>query len=274
MPKQSDECVGTRPCRKTCPKKTRDCDETEVSGVSENHGPSLTEQRRMIDRFVDLGIARYLEKARRQTSGEAVINKSVKRDIPEDFKSLLRDWAMMGTDGKDKRTCQKETGKQRPAVSGDSHRQQVLGPKSLSQEQIAAGKRFTTPKPGSIVKDVVPANEIVLYEAPLRDELLKANVSDVAFQEGGDVIPIGIDTRQEKVYRGAQAAKMIAELAHHNTTKGNQDSEDGGGASTTTTTPTSASTATTLATGSTPEIGSRVSNKTTDTSGSVATPRA
>ena len=216
----------------------------EEALTPEDEEASLTEQRRMIDKLVDFGIARYLEKSRRQIDNE-IENNPTKRDVSLDLRSLLHDWMTLGNDEKEKRTCPKE---------------------ERNKSNFAASRKFTTPKPGTIIKDKVQPNDIVLYEAPLRDELLKSNVSDIGFQEGGDVIPIGIDTSREKVYHGEQAAKMIAELAHHNATKRNQDIMDNDSSIATTK-------FATLVEGSTPGTGPHVSNKTTAASTSTTTPK-
>lgn len=161
--------VGTRPCRKTCSKKSRRADERE--------------------HFADLGLAHYLGE---QARGESRADDKSAEGTPgavRDFRQLLYDWAMTGSgeEGKRKRTCETE-------------------------------ERFTTMKPGSIIKDAIPIEKIVLLQAPYTDESLRSNLSDKAFQEAGDLVGAGIDTSKERVYKGAEAIKLIQQLTHHNLT--------------------------------------------------------
>lgn len=177
--------LGTRPCRRMmCPKKTRRSDEQQgLMDVKEKAALSPDDQRRMIDRFVDLGLVRYLEKARDKSRDD---DKLEGTSAARDFRQVLYNWAMTNGD-KRKRTCDAE-------------------------------ERFTTPKPGSIIKDAIPIENIVLMQAPYMDESLQSNLSDKAFQEAGDLVGVGIDTSQEKVYKGAQAIRLIEQLAHRNLT--------------------------------------------------------
>ncbi|XP_024946987.1 A disintegrin and metalloproteinase with thrombospondin motifs 7 [Cephus cinctus] len=186
VPKQSEECVGQRPCKRICAKKTRNSENfINVSVKPEARMLSLDEQRRMIDNFVDLGLARYLEKTDN--------SKSEKRNVAEDFRHLIHEWIVSGEENKRKRTCDREAG---------------------TDVENTREKRYTTPKPGSIIKDHAPTNQITLLQAPLRADYLKSNLSDLAFQESGDSVPMGLDTRQEKVYKGAQAVKILKDLTH------------------------------------------------------------
>ncbi|XP_019886765.2 A disintegrin and metalloproteinase with thrombospondin motifs 7 [Ooceraea biroi] len=181
VPKQKEECIGTRPCRMMCPKRTRKSDDQELADANERViSLSPDDQRRMIDRFVDLGLARYLDKSRDRS--RELEDTSTARD----FRQLLYDSTMTNED-KRKRTCE-------------------------------AGERFTTLKPGSVIKDSIPIQNIVLLQAPYMDESLQANLSDKAFQEAGDLVGVGIDTSQQKVYKGVQAIRLMEQLAHHNLT--------------------------------------------------------
>ncbi|KYQ49829.1 A disintegrin and metalloproteinase with thrombospondin motifs 7 [Trachymyrmex zeteki] len=183
VPRQKEECTGTRPCRIMCPKKTRRSDEQELIDEKEKESLSLGDQRRMIDRFVDIGLARYLEKSRDKLRDDDRLEDT---SATRNFRQVLYDWAMTNED-KRKRTCDAE-------------------------------ERFTTPKPGSIILDSVPIENVVLMQAPYMDESLQANLSDKAFQEAGDLVGVGIDTSKKKVYKGAEALKLIQQLAHHNQT--------------------------------------------------------
>lgn len=146
---------------------------------------SADDQRRMIDRFVDLGLTRYLDRARDElTRNEG--DKLAGWNAAQDFRQLIHDWAMANED-KRKRTCETD-------------------------------ERLTTLKPGSIIKDSVPIENVVLMQAPYMDESLQSNLSDKAFQEAGDTVGVGIDTSQQKVYRGAQAVDLIGRLARRNLT--------------------------------------------------------
>ncbi|XP_032687133.1 A disintegrin and metalloproteinase with thrombospondin motifs 7-like [Odontomachus brunneus] len=185
VPRQKEECIGTRPCKTVCPKKTRQSDEQELMDAKEAASLSVDDQRRMIDRFVDLELTRYLDRSRDEpTRNEG--DKLKGTNAARDFRQLIHDWAMANED-KRKRTCE-------------------------------ADERFTTLKPGSIIKDSVPIEEVVLLQAPYMDESLQSNLSDKAFQEAGDTVGVGIDTSQKKVYRGAQAVDLIQRLAHRNLT--------------------------------------------------------
>ncbi|EGI62484.1 A disintegrin and metalloproteinase with thrombospondin motifs 7 [Acromyrmex echinatior] len=183
VPRQKEECIGTRPCRIMCLKKPRRSNEQELIGEKEKKSSSLDDQRRMIDRFVDLGLARYLEKSRDKLRDD---DRSEDRSAARNFRQVLYDWAMTNED-KRKRTCDAE-------------------------------ERFTTPKPGSIILDSVPIENVVLMQAPYMDESLQANLSDKAFQEAGDRVGVGIDTTKKKVYKGAEALKLIQQLARRNQT--------------------------------------------------------
>lgn len=165
-----------------CPKKTRRSDGQKLASGKERAALSPDEQRRMIDRFVDLGLAHYLERARDKLRDDDKLEGTNARD----FRQVLYDWAMTNED-KRKRTCDAE-------------------------------ERFTTLKPGSIIKDSIPIEKIVLMQAPYMDESLQSNLSDKAFQEAGDLVGVGIDTSQKKVYKGAQAIRLIEQLTHHNLT--------------------------------------------------------
>ena len=166
-----------------CSKKTRRSDEQELIDEKEKESLSLGDQRRMIDRFVDLGLARYLEKSRDKLRDD---DRLEDRSAARNFRQVLYDWAMTNED-KHKRTCDTE-------------------------------EKFTTPKPGSIILDSVPIENVVLIQAPYMDESLQANLSDKAFQEAGDLVGVGIDTSKKKMYKGAEALKLIQQLSQRNQT--------------------------------------------------------
>ncbi|XP_020300352.1 A disintegrin and metalloproteinase with thrombospondin motifs 7-like isoform X2 [Pseudomyrmex gracilis] len=182
VPKQKEECIGTRPCRTMCPKKTRQSNAQELTDAKERANLSSDDWRKMIDRLVDVGLAHYLDKSRDKVRDDKLEGTSADRD----FRRHLYDWAMTNED-KRKRTC-------------------------------VADERFTTMKPGSIIKDSVPIERIVVLEAPYMDESLQSNLSDKAFHEAGDRVGVGIDTSQQKIYKGAQAIKLIEQLAHRDST--------------------------------------------------------
>ncbi|XP_053976514.1 A disintegrin and metalloproteinase with thrombospondin motifs 7-like [Hylaeus volcanicus] len=176
VPKQKEECVGKRPCRKSCPKKARNAN-GEVEAVKEKQA---VDQAKMIDAFVDPmlvhGVPREADKLRRTNDADAA-----------DFRQLLRDWSVAREEKKKRSTC-------------------------------ASERNFTTPKPGSIIKDSVPIENVVLLEAPYMEENLQSNLSDKAYQEAGDLVGMSIDTSREKVYRGSQAIQKIEELSYPNGT--------------------------------------------------------
>lgn len=166
-----------------CLKKTRRSDDQELMNVKERADISPDDQRRMIDRLVDLSLVHYLEKARDKLHDDDRLEGT---SADRDFRQVLYDWPMTNED-KRKRTCDAE-------------------------------ERFTTPKAGSIIIDSVPIENVVLMQAPYMDESLQSNLSDKAFQEAGDLVGVGIDTSQKKIYKGAQAVKLIEQLTHHNLT--------------------------------------------------------
>lgn len=168
-----------------CSKKARQSNERELVNVKKEANLSLDDQRKIIDRFVDLGLAHYLEKSRDKLHDN---DKLEGTSDARDFRQLLYDWAMTN-ENKRKRTCENET-----------------------------EEKFTTMKPGSIIKDSVPIENVVLLQAPYMDESLQYNLSDKAFQESGDVVGVGIDTSKQKVYKGSEAVKLIGQLNRHNVT--------------------------------------------------------
>lgn len=166
-----------------CPKKARQSNERELANVKEEANLSPDDQRKIIDRFVDLGLAHYLEKSRDKLHDN---DKLEGTSDARNFRQLLYDWAMTNED-KRKRTCETE-------------------------------EKFTTMKPGSIIKDSIPIEKVVLLQAPYMDESLQSNLSDKAFQEAGDLVGVGIDTSKQKIYKGSQAVKLIEQLNRHNVT--------------------------------------------------------
>ena len=172
-PKQKIECIGDRPCRKTC-KETR---ETRNS-TDTIRSLSLEEQHRLVDQFVDVGLARYL-----QSRGA----KSWKRNAANGFRQMLHDWV----------TTNKEKRKR----------------KSVNE------RHFETPKPGTIIRDPAPQDQEILIVAPYRDDRLRSNMSDRAFQESGDSAGISIDTKNKKVFKGMDAINVENMVKHHNVSK-------------------------------------------------------
>ncbi|XP_050455485.1 A disintegrin and metalloproteinase with thrombospondin motifs 7-like [Cataglyphis hispanica] len=183
VPRQKEECIGTRPCKIMCSKKARQSNERELVNVKKEANLSLDDQRKIIDRFVDLGLAHYLEKSHDKLHDN---DKLEGVSDARDFRQLLYDWAMTN-ENKRKRTCETE-------------------------------EKFTTMKPGSIIKDSIPIENVVLLQAPYMDESLQYNLSDKAFQESGDVVGVGIDTSKQKVYKGSEAIKLIGQLNRFNVT--------------------------------------------------------
>lgn len=177
-----------------CPKRTRQSNERELMEAKESASPSADDQRRMIDRFVERGLARYLDRAHDESTRNEG-DKLEETNADRDFRQLLYDWAMTN-ENKRKRTCEAE--------------------------------RFTTPKPGSIIVDSIPVEKVVLLEAPYMDESLQSNLSDKAFQEAGDTVGGGIDTSQQKIYKGVQAVDLIEKLTHRNLTTTSRPISDEG----------------------------------------------
>lgn len=168
-------CAGKRPCKKLCAKKPRD---TELAEKEKETMLPAEEQGRLIDKAVDLSLARYLERA-----------YGVPREISElesgigiaDFRQLLREWSLA------------EEGKRKRATS--------------------CVNDFPTPKPGAIIKDSLPVEKVMVMQAPLIVEDLQANLSDLAYQQIGDMsIGGGLDTSRIKVYNGTEAFKVMEEM--------------------------------------------------------------
>lgn len=128
-PKQKMDCVGTRPCKKTCKSRR----ETEIFEKKHSLGPE--EQHRLIDRFVDVSLAQYLES--HGNSFKAF--KPEKRNTADDLRQLLHDW-----------------------VTSDKVK------KKRDSEKKHIKKELTTPKPGSIVRDPAPKDKEILIIAPIR----------------------------------------------------------------------------------------------------------
>ncbi|XP_076647153.1 A disintegrin and metalloproteinase with thrombospondin motifs 7 [Halictus rubicundus] len=170
---------GDRPCKKTCAKKARNI---RKSLAKEQRSIPLEKRAKMIDRMVDLNLARYLEKSYGVPSGADEMSKL---SDSSDYRRVLHDWSAAVED-KVKRTCPE--------------------------------KNLTKPKPGSFVIDNVPLESYVLVEAPFLDESLQQNLSDKAYQEAGDMVGVSIDTSREKVYQGAEALKKLQQMSNRNET--------------------------------------------------------
>nr|XP_031838900.1 A disintegrin and metalloproteinase with thrombospondin motifs 7-like [Nomia melanderi] len=69
VPKQKEECVGKRPCKKTCPKATRNVDKNQETAKGMMSVP-MEKRAEMIDAVVDLSLARYLGKVYGVSSDE------------------------------------------------------------------------------------------------------------------------------------------------------------------------------------------------------------
>ncbi|XP_076766964.1 A disintegrin and metalloproteinase with thrombospondin motifs 12 [Xylocopa sonorina] len=164
VPRQKEECVGQRPCRKSCPKKARNASKREPESTTEEKERSRVppeERSKMLDKLVDTSLVRYLEKAY----------------------GLSREWSIADEDKKKRGACERNN--------------------------------LTTPKPGSIIKDSIPIDSVVLMEAPYIEETLRMNLSDRAFQESGDLVGISVDTSHAKIYNGSEAVKMLDKLRGH-----------------------------------------------------------
>ncbi|XP_076665038.1 A disintegrin and metalloproteinase with thrombospondin motifs 7-like [Andrena cerasifolii] len=175
VPRQKEDCIGKRPCKKTCPKKARNVN-AEPEAEKEKQWTSVEDQAKMIDRFVDLNLARYLEKAHGMSRED---DELARASGAADFRQLLRDWSTI-ENKKKRRDC--------------------------------IPVNLTLPKPGSIAVDSVPIESVVVVEAPIMTEGLQMNISDRAYQETGDVVRGGLDTTHEKVYRGEAAVKKLDEI--------------------------------------------------------------
>ncbi|XP_078052164.1 A disintegrin and metalloproteinase with thrombospondin motifs 12 [Augochlora pura] len=175
VPKQKEECVGQRPCKKTCPKQPKAPENPKQTRSAEKRA-------RMIDAVVDLNLARYLEKSYGIRSGA---DKLIQIGDSDGYRQMLHDWST-ALEGKAKRNgCTPE-------------------------------KNLTYPKVGSIIKDDIPVESMMVVEAPYLDESLQQNLSDKAYQEAGDKVGVSIDTSREKIYHGEEAIKKIQEITGQN----------------------------------------------------------
>ncbi|XP_076380683.1 A disintegrin and metalloproteinase with thrombospondin motifs 7 [Megalopta genalis] len=177
VPKQKEECVGQRPCKKTCPKPSGD-----TAKAPEKRTRSTEKRAKMIDAVVDLNLARYLEKSYGIRSGADELSRIGDTD---GYRQVLRDWSA--------------------AVGNKAKRNSCIPVKNL-----------TYPKLGSIIKDDIPVESMMVVEAPYLDENLQQNLSDKAYQEAGDRVGVSIDTSREKVYHGEEAIKKIQEITGQN----------------------------------------------------------
>ncbi|XP_046835691.1 A disintegrin and metalloproteinase with thrombospondin motifs 12-like isoform X1 [Vespa crabro] len=211
VPRQTEDCVGTRPCKKTCDKKTRESGRNELIEDDERD-ENLTDddRRKMIDRFVDLGLARYLENIRASTK---IIGKSYDKNESNDFRRFLRDWVMNSEEEEEEEAEEKEKLREKMI--------EIENKRKRTCELSTVETNFTTPKPGSIIKDSIPEENVILMNAPYNEESLLSNLSDKAYQEAGDLVGMSIDTKHKKTYKGAEAVRLIEELVNNKQPKNN-----------------------------------------------------
>ncbi|XP_044021259.1 A disintegrin and metalloproteinase with thrombospondin motifs 6-like [Aphidius gifuensis] len=191
VPSQEETCIGTEPCKKTCSKRS---DHIEASPDEDK-----------LNKFIDLGIINYYENKNEDNNagdGDSSIDISDNLNLENDIQNIIHN--LIFHNGK---TCNKN--------------------KIRSMNNIE-GKKFTTPKPGTIVKDTVSNNDAVLLEIPMEKNSIISNLSDNAFRESGDSVPLQIDTNREKIYTGDEAAKKIDIMAHPviTTTPESDDDDD------------------------------------------------
>ncbi|KAF7382624.1 hypothetical protein HZH68_015543 [Vespula germanica] len=218
VPRQTEDCVGTRPCKKTCEKKTRESIRNELIEDDERD-ENLTDddKRRMIDRFVDLGLARYLENIRAATK---FIGKNYDKNESNDFRRFLRDWVMNSEEEEEE---EEEEAKEKERIRKKKIEDENKKKRTCVLPEVE--KNFTTPKPGSIIKDSIPVENVILMNAPYEEQSLLSNLSDKAFQESGDIVGMSIDTKHLKTYKGDEAVRMIEELANKKEPKNNLTDE-------------------------------------------------
>ncbi|XP_034943179.1 A disintegrin and metalloproteinase with thrombospondin motifs 20-like [Chelonus insularis] len=186
-PIQSESCTGNQPCSKKCQKVTRKSNKRDDTSLDIQE---FDKDKKKLKELLSVGLASYLEKLE---------GKGLKRDQVLRRKKKLKDPIDRWLLNKETRIYDEQNDKFKRA------------------EDIQM-KTLSTLKPGSIVKDDYPAENSVLLEAPLKADTFKANLSDVAFQEGGDSVPAEIDTSQQKIYQGTLAQKLIIEMANPNAT--------------------------------------------------------
>ena len=174
--------AGERPCKKICRKEARNANNEVVVEPERQRSLHPEERAKMIDKFVDLSLARYLEKSygvpREVEDSRTAIDTA-------DFRQLLREWSLADEEKRKRAPCD---------------------------------RNVSTPKPGTIIKDSVPVEDVVLLEAPYLEENLQTNLSDRAFQEVGDIVSGSIDTSRVKMYTGMKAVEMIERLEGRNLT--------------------------------------------------------
>ncbi|XP_011305247.1 A disintegrin and metalloproteinase with thrombospondin motifs 12-like [Fopius arisanus] len=166
VPKQKEDCVGKRPCKTMCPKKTRQSNELS-SDVEANN-----------DQSIKILQSQYLKHGENELDNDEKVK-----------------------DHEEKRTCHDNDNFSRPI------------------EEDIEFRKFSTPKPGSIIQDHNPAETAVLYEVPVKDDSLQFNLSDTAFHDFGKSLPIELDTSRETMYTGAEALKLIHNMANGNMTQ-------------------------------------------------------
>lgn len=126
----------------------------------------------MIDRLVDNGMSQY--------SLESNPEHEKKRNVASNSKISIDDWAISSIDS---------------------------GLEDPDNQPGAMKKESATLKPGSIVEDILPPDNIVVMEVPIIPVHL--NMSDQAFQEDGNVGGAELEMDKMKTYTGAEAAKMM-----------------------------------------------------------------
>ncbi|XP_015115560.1 uncharacterized protein LOC107040132 [Diachasma alloeum] len=184
VPKQKKDCVGDRPCKTMCPKRERKSHTLDADNKAND------------DKFVDMGLLKYLERGGNLGTDDSerfVDDENVEGDLKNFLHELVQD-------DKQKRICDENENLVRPI------------------DENIESRKFGTPKPGSIIQDHNPPETAVLYEVPVKKQSLKSNLSDAAFREIGDSVPLELETNRQKVYKGEQAVKLIYEMANGNVT--------------------------------------------------------
>lgn len=74
-------------------------------------------------------------------------------------------------------------------------------------------------KVGTIVEDRVCPEEVKVIEVPIKQSHSSLNLTDAAFESMGDKVVDSLDTCNEKVITGTEAAQLLKDIQHKNQTE-------------------------------------------------------
>lgn len=244
-PKQVSSCVGTRSCEDPCAKsKTKNSQKRE-----ENPEESILEDTEKINNLINMGLAQYLDSAEDENfSDDEQLMKLVHELLAKDKRMCpniqnpikpppegVTEALGIGTTISSTNNVTESVQELNSTISAQVNKESVANVGSNSTQlteslpenvtnvvelvksiQDTDKKSLSTLAPDSIIRDYEPADQVVLLEAPLKDDSFKANLSDLAFQELGDTVPIKLDIKKQKIYRGPAARILINEMEYGN----------------------------------------------------------